>query len=71
MKILVTGSSGFIGSTLVLRLLARGDAVVGIDNHNNNYVRSIDLTNQIDFQNLIDDKCIDKNLLTLSEQLDF
>lgn len=37
MKILVTGAAGFIGSTLTLRLLARGDTVIGIDNHNNYY----------------------------------
>lgn len=37
MKILVTGSAGFIGSSLTLKLLARGDMVVGIDNHNNYY----------------------------------
>jgi len=37
MKVLVTGSAGFIGSALTLRLLARGDEVVGIDNHNDYY----------------------------------
>ena len=37
MKILVTGSAGFIGSALTLRLLARGDTIVGIDNHNDYY----------------------------------
>jgi len=37
MKILVTGSAGFIGSTLTIKLLARGDTVIGIDNHNDYY----------------------------------
>ena len=34
---LVTGSAGFIGSALSMRLLERGDSVVGIDNHNDYY----------------------------------
>lgn len=37
MKILITGTAGFIGSTLALKLLARGDEVIGIDNLNDYY----------------------------------
>lgn len=37
MKVLVTGTAGFIGSHLALRLLERGDEVVGIDNLNDYY----------------------------------
>jgi len=37
MKILVTGSAGFIGHALCLRLLERGDEVIGIDNLNDYY----------------------------------
>jgi UDP-glucuronate 4-epimerase len=32
MKVLVTGAAGFIGCATSLRLLARGDEVIGIDN---------------------------------------
>ena len=37
MKVLVTGSAGFIGSALSIRLLDRGDEVIGVDNHNDYY----------------------------------
>jgi UDP-glucuronate 4-epimerase len=37
MKVLVTGTAGFIGSSLAMRLLARGDEVIGIDNLNDYY----------------------------------
>jgi UDP-glucuronate 4-epimerase len=36
-EIIVTGSAGFIGSSLCLKLLERGDNIIGIDNHNNYY----------------------------------
>ncbi len=41
MKILVTGAAGFIGMTASLRLLARGDEVVGLDNMNDYYEVSL------------------------------
>lgn len=37
MRILVTGSAGFIGSAVTLRLLDRGDEVIGLDNVNDYY----------------------------------
>jgi UDP-glucuronate 4-epimerase len=40
-KILVTGAAGFIGMTTSLRLLARGDEVVGLDNLNDYYEVSL------------------------------
>ena len=36
-KIIVTGSAGFIGSSVCMKLLERGDNVIGIDNHNDYY----------------------------------
>ena len=33
----VTGSAGFIGSAVAIKLLERGDNVIGIDNHNDYY----------------------------------
>ena len=37
MRVLVTGTAGFIGSTLAIKLLERGDDVVGIDNLSDYY----------------------------------
>ena len=37
MRVLITGTAGFIGSTLAIRLLERGDEVIGIDNLNDYY----------------------------------
>ena len=63
--ILITGSAGFIGSALAMRLLDRGDSVVGIDNHNDYYdpnlkearlQRFINHPNYIHFRTDIEDK---------------
>jgi UDP-glucuronate 4-epimerase len=54
MKILVTGAAGFIGSALTLRLLERGDTVIGIDNHNDYYspaLKEARLARQINLPN--------------------
>jgi len=36
-KIIVTGSVGFIGFSLCVKLLERGESIIGIDNHNDYY----------------------------------
>lgn len=41
MKILISGTAGFIGSHLALALLARGDEVVGLDNINDYYDQNV------------------------------
>ena len=41
MRVLLTGVAGFIGSALALRLLERGDQVIGIDNLNDYYQVSL------------------------------
>jgi UDP-glucuronate 4-epimerase len=41
MTIIVTGAAGFIGHALCRRLMARGDAVVGVDNFNSYYDPSL------------------------------
>jgi len=41
LKILVTGTAGFIGSHLAIRLLERGDEVIGLDNINDYYDQNV------------------------------
>ena len=41
MKILVTGTAGFIGSHLAIKLLERGNEVVGLDNINDYYDQKV------------------------------
>jgi UDP-glucuronate 4-epimerase len=41
MKVLITGSAGFIGSALSVKLLDKGDIVIGVDNHNDYYDPSL------------------------------
>jgi UDP-glucuronate 4-epimerase len=40
-KILITGTAGFIGSHLAIKLLQRGDEVVGLDNINDYYDQNV------------------------------
>ena len=47
---MVTGSSGFIGAAMVLKLLQNGETVIGIDNLNNYY----DINLKIERNKLID-----------------
>ena len=41
MKILITGTAGFIGHNLAKKLLERGDEVIGLDNINDYYDTSL------------------------------
>ena len=53
-KILVTGSSGFIGFSLSKKLLEKGFFVIGVDNHNNYYdpkIKDARLKNLIKYPN--------------------
>lgn len=51
MNILVTGGAGFIGSSLIDRLLLLGHGVIAIDNYDPFYDKSIKLENQVNHFN--------------------
>ncbi len=50
MKVLITGAAGFIGMATALRLLERGDEVVGVDNLNDYYDVNLKLARLQQFQ---------------------
>ena len=53
----VTGGSGFIGSTLAEELLAEGNKVINIDNFNDYYDTTIKISNTIESCGLSVDSC--------------
>ena len=66
--IIITGSVGFIGAALCIKLLKRGDNIVGIDNHNDYYDPNIKqarlerLKKYQNYQHYKIDLCDKKNL---------
>lgn len=68
MKLLVTGTAGFIGHFVALRLLQDGHEVIGIDNVNNYYdvnLKESRLKNLHKFENFIEERIdlVDRNKL--------
>jgi len=71
MKILITGTAGFIGSHLAIKLLSRGDEVVGLDNINDYYDQNVKygrLQRGGIIENLEDGKDIKYNELLISSK---
>ena len=69
MKILVTGTAGFIGSHLAIKLLQRGNQIVGLDNINDYYDQKVKygrLQRSGILKNLEDGKDIKYNKLLIS-----
>ena len=71
MKILITGTAGFIGSHLAIKLLERDDEVVGLDNINDYYDQNVKygrLQRAGIIENLEDAKDIKYNQLLISSK---
>lgn len=65
MRTLVTGAAGFIGSTLVDRLLADGHSVIGIDNLSSGSVANLDSAKQQSGFELVTADIVDADLIGL------
>ena len=63
MRYLVTGCAGFIGSSLVDRLLAEGHDVVGIDNFSTGQSKFLELANQSNQFTLIEIDLLEKEAI--------
>ena len=60
MKVLVTGTAGFIGSSVAMQLLQRGDEILGIDNLNDYYdvnLKRARLARLLGFERFTDLRC--------------
>ena len=74
MKILVTGSAGFIGSALCLRLLELGNKVIGLDNHNDYYspflkeARLLRFSNHLNYTHVRIDLCDQEGISKIFKQ---
>jgi UDP-glucuronate 4-epimerase len=71
MKLIVTGSIGFIGYSLCKKLLDRGNTIIGIDNHNDYYDPKIKearlkrLNDYYNYQHFKEDLINQKNLINI------
>ncbi len=71
MKILVTGAAGFIGSMQSIRLLERGDEVIGIDNLNDYYDVDLKLARLARLQAYPNFKFVKLDIANRMEMADF